>query len=360
MSPRLRDRVETEANRLLRERVVRLRHLLDDALKSLTEPLEVPLTPGEWGAAEGSADLQSLRDGVEAIGRGAGQREILTSLLDTAAAFYPRTALFIVKGSTLHGWAGLGFMGENGFRSEHLARLTLPAAGTHLLAQALQRRSLSRSGPEGPGSELVAALGGVAAIEAVTIPVVVRGRPVAILYADIGSERVACQPLALEITTRFAALAMERLAGAADRPQPTGATANEGIAGATPARSQAGRAGLPTPPEEAEMQALLGELEPHPQRRAGDTGLSDEERRRLADAKRFARLLVSELLLYNEEAVVQGRKNRDLAARLEKEIDRSRQAYEARVPERRGQAAEYFDEELVRVLAQGDPSLLGR
>ncbi|HEU4402582.1 MAG TPA: hypothetical protein VFT43_10805, partial [Candidatus Polarisedimenticolia bacterium] len=156
-------------------------------------------------------------------------------------------------------------------------------------------------------------------------------------------------------------LAMERLAGAAS--QPVGA-ALPGAEGATrrprqPPRAATSGAGAPTPPEDAEMQALLSDIEGHPRRESGDDGLSDERRRELADARRFAHLLVSELLLYNEEAVVQGRRHRDLYQRLQKEIDRSRQAYQARLSGRQTGASDYFDEELVRLLAQGDPSLLG-
>jgi hypothetical protein len=106
------------------------------------------------------------------------------------------------------------------------------------------------------------------------------------------------------------------------------------------------------------VQALLADLDAPPRRGGSDGGLSDEERRRHADARRFARLLVSEILLYNEEAVVQGRRHRDLGRRLEKEIDRSRQAYEARFP-RAVYGADYFAEEIVRTIAQGDRSLIG-
>lgn len=106
------------------------------------------------------------------------------------------------------------------------------------------------------------------------------------------------------------------------------------------------------------MQALLGDLEGHPRREAGDDGLTEEQRRRQADARRFAHLLVSELLLYNEEAVVQGRKHHDLSERLKKEIDRSRQAYQARVSGLPSRGADYFEEELVRQLALGDKALL--
>jgi hypothetical protein len=78
------------------------------------------------------------------------------------------------------------------------------------------------------------------------------------------------------------------------------------------------------------------------------------------DARRFASLLISEILLYNEEAVIMGRRNRDLSRRLAKEIEKSRQAFATRVPGLLGGAGRYFDEELLRVLAEGDPSALGK
>ncbi len=142
MSGRLRDRVEAEAQRLLRERVARLRQALEEGLDALAQPLRLPLAPGEWGAVEGPAQLQAMRDATEAIARGTSQREVLTALVDAAAAFYPRAALFIVKGASLAGWAGLGFLGDGGFSSADLPGIALPAAGSHLLARALGQRSL--------------------------------------------------------------------------------------------------------------------------------------------------------------------------------------------------------------------------
>jgi hypothetical protein len=80
-----------------------------------------------------------------------------------------------------------------------------------------------------------------------------------------------------------------------------------------------------------------------------DTGLS---------ARRYARLLISEIKLYNEAEVREGRARRDLATRLGPEIARARQVYEARVPSDVPQRAEHFQDELVRTLADGDASLL--
>src|SRR5439155_25596767 len=61
----LKDRVEAEANRLLRERLERLRQTFDEALSSTSEPLRFPLTPGEWGAASGAAQLHVIRDAID-------------------------------------------------------------------------------------------------------------------------------------------------------------------------------------------------------------------------------------------------------------------------------------------------------
>ena len=76
-------------------------------------------------------------------------------------------------------------------------------------------------------------------------------------------------------------------------------------------------------------------------------------------AKRLARLLVSEIKLYNEEQVEQGQKNNDIYERLKEDIDRSRQVYEDRVNERVRSTNDYFYQELVRTLAGGDPQALG-
>jgi hypothetical protein len=77
------------------------------------------------------------------------------------------------------------------------------------------------------------------------------------------------------------------------------------------------------------------------------------------EARRLARLLVSEIKLYNEEQVDEGRRNRDLYERLKEDIDRSRQMYEERVEPRILKSTDYFYQELVRILAAGDSKALG-
>jgi len=84
-----------------------------------------------------------------------------------------------------------------------------------------------------------------------------------------------------------------------------------------------------------------------------------EEEKRHADAKRFARLLVSEIKLYNEHHVIEGRGNRDLYLRLKRDIDRSREMYEKRISPIVSQKIDYFHDEIIRILGDNDPSTLG-
>ena len=84
----------------------------------------------------------------------------------------------------------------------------------------------------------------------------------------------------------------------------------------------------------------------------GESAVHDE-------ARRLARLLVSEIKLYNENEVLRGRELHDLYERLQSDIERSREIYEERIDPALRRKTEYFDQELVRILAAGDRSAMG-
>ena len=94
-----------------------------------------------------------------------------------------------------------------------------------------------------------------------------------------------------------------------------------------------------------------------PARRAARGGGVADERQE--EARRFARLLVSEIKLYNERAVLEGREGGNLYQRLKDDIDRSRQMYNERIPDDVRSSTNFFQEELVRILADGRPEALG-
>ena len=68
---------------------------------------------------------------------------------------------------------------------------------------------------------------------------------------------------------------------------------------------------------------------------------------------------MSEIKLYNETHVLEGRQNRDLYLRLKRDIDRSRDMYEKRVAPIVASRIDYFHDEIVRILGDNDSATLG-
>jgi len=87
--------------------------------------------------------------------------------------------------------------------------------------------------------------------------------------------------------------------------------------------------------------------------------VADDERKLHNDARRFARLLVSEIKLYNKEKVDEAREAGNLYQQLKEAIDRSREMYDKRVQPAVASKFDYFHYEVVNSLADGKDTTLG-
>ena len=87
--------------------------------------------------------------------------------------------------------------------------------------------------------------------------------------------------------------------------------------------------------------------------------VAEGERKLHNDARRFARLLVSEIKLYNEQKVTDGRESGNIYEQLKEAIDRSREMYEKRVQPAVASKFDYFHYEVVNSLADGQAANLG-
>jgi hypothetical protein len=167
----------------------------------------------------------------------------------------------------------------------------------------------------GPIGDAVRSATAVVASREVAVPIAMAGQVVAVVAAS-GSDTTTANAAAIDVLTRYAERCLET------------------ITAFKTARAVSDRVGA----------AAAGH----------DAALAEED----ASARRYARLLVSEIKLYHEPAVIEGRRDRDLATRLGGEIARARALYEERVPLFVRQRADYFRDELVRTLANGDATLL--
>jgi hypothetical protein len=225
------------------------------------------------------------------------------------------------------------------------------------------------------------------------LPVRSAGSVSAILYADAGGTHGALPAEALKILTEFAGAQLDRLmafSGGMPAPpevpavEPEVPEAEVEVPAAEPAVETVEAEPVPAEPAgpPAELAEAVPQVEelpvpgatvpvseeppppvetapPPPVAGVDLAQLSEEEQKNHRDAKRFAKLLVSEIELYNKAKVADGRKNSDLYKRLKSDIDRSRQTYEKRFGKTVGKQHDYFHEELIRTLASNESSLLG-
>ena len=85
---------------------------------------------------------------------------------------------------------------------------------------------------------------------------------------------------------------------------------------------------------------------------------TQEQSAEVATAQRFAKLVATDIRLYNEEAVMAGRKDGDLVDRLGDQISRGRETFMRRHGEMGSAAQEILYRAFVEVLAAGDESVL--
>lgn len=267
---------------------------------------EAALVEADSAAARASerearlAAVERLLASVRSIDACATLRETLEVLVQSASLETPRVAVLLIEGNTVRPFAQRGFE-------------EIPASGP-IAAGGVVEACVRDGQPAFTGDAAGLKAPGFAGLSddraGFAVPLRVGSRTVAVLYADDAADAEhdapAAWPEALELLARHASLHLENLTA-------------------------------------VKSQATTGS--------STRTGSADE-------ARRYARLLISEIKLYNESSVREGRAQKDLRRRLGTEIDRAERAYRERIPETLPDRDQYFETELVATLADGDASIL--
>jgi hypothetical protein len=274
--------------------------------------------------------------------------EIFRALLEGTTTGAPRTAVFLLREGRWKGWSSIGYPAAVAQRQR---QAVLPGDGGWLAGLAAEEDVRWRSLAEG---ESVPAFGQSGYGEAIGLPVRVGGKAVAILVAERASDELPWSPAALSILCQAARLRLEldlawRRLKAGQTAVPAAAEAREAVPVAATAEEPAAPA-----PHEAPAPAPTAELAPWNGLPAG----RDDTDPRREEARRYARLVATDIRLYNEEAVVVGRRQRDLANRLNEQLQRGRESFSRRFPDLGAEGTKLLDDAFVHVLAGGDASLL--
>jgi hypothetical protein len=364
-------------------------------------------------------DASRIKRAVAAVEQGRSQVDILNGLLEQALNFGSRAALLILKGESFAGWKGAGF-GQHGGDDEQIKRFAAAPGTVSELDQMLrQERVVTWDGrnlaarfsvsepdravlvPMVIKDKIAAALyldqlGGedadfdTAAIELLvfttgllidTLAIRRKTPSPSLTDAEVAPETTpaAARPAAFDDTKVSIPVTPPAQAAPPRPPTPPSQVSAPEPPRAEPPRPEPPPPAAPPPEPQAprlDTQSALrppaaagaepGEKPstqyippPGVQRRFGSNEPQTEEGKKHDEARRFARLLVSEIKLYNEPKVEQGRRNRDLYERLREDIDRSRQMYDERIAEEVRRSSNYFYDELVRILADGKADVLG-
>jgi hypothetical protein len=296
-------------------------------------------TRGEARSTERAAG-EHLVEAVRAMDRARSLSEILDTLASWAGREAARVGVLLVRGGQLRAWRLIGF--DAALDDGSTFELPLEEAG--IIAEAV-RTGEAAFGDGGRGATVPSFTTLPPGSEMLAVPIPMAGQVVAVLYADQAADGAArgdshraslvVWPAVLEVLARHATRCLEATTAFRAAQLLTGRP--ETSAGITASRAVSGSG--------VESLRAASEL---------NTGDEDEA------ARRYARLLISEIKLYHEPEVIAGRRDRDVAVRLGGAIARARVLYEQRVPAEVRSATDHFHAELVRTLANGDPSLLGQ
>lgn len=140
--------------------------------------------------------------------------EISLLVLRLASEYFERAVLLLVKRDEIIGLGGFGVTGDNETMSKKVARLKVPVTASKAWKKVIEEKAtvIQRGNEEILGDrDFFQSMGSIIPKECANIPMVSRGRVIAILYAD---NAVSAEPLpdlsAIEIFMIQAGIAMER------------------------------------------------------------------------------------------------------------------------------------------------------
>ncbi len=285
--------------------------------------------------------LESLERQVALLAEAIRPSDVFRRLLDATRMFVPRSAILLSREGCWKGWGASGYGREAAERLRQM-RIEAGSGPMDLIAGAGAEEGVALL-----PSDALPDFGQPEALETRGVALLAGTRAVGLLVAQRGHDEEPWFPAALGVLATAARLRLEldltlrKLQAAAKSAAPEAQAAAEPVEGPAPRPAAA--------PAAAAETSIAPWLDP---------SKAPPENVRRDEARRFARLVATDIRLYNEEAVVLGRRNRDLFRRLEEQIDRGREAFERRFPELGAPGLSVLHDALVEILAGGDADLL--
>jgi hypothetical protein len=311
---------------------------------------------------------------VTGVQIGTTQKEILRALIEGGSSHCARAALFVVKAGMATGWQGQGFSDDDAVKDFALDMNAGPVAHAYL------NRVVAPANIAEMGRKFVEQFGAPHNEQVLVLPLLLKDKVAGLVYADGGATGVL-ESASLEVLVMATSAWLEvvSLRKQAQQRETAEAAAPERVVAAAPVQTVSSFSdpfashapkhiparAIPEPEPVAEVVEVASAAH-SPSAGAAPAaaadpfaGLTAEDADTHRKAQRFARLLVDEIKLYNQAKVAEGRKHKDLYDRMKDDIEKSRSTFQKRYGSTVANSGNYFQQELVRSLAEDDISIMG-
>lgn len=270
--------------------------------------------------------LDSLHYYIEQISSAANQLDLISFFLEGINLFCSRAALFLLRDDKLVGWKGKGFTAVNGeIRDDEIKKIFFSLSANTIFKFVLDKRSSYYGPPQAqPDDHLIySRFGGRIPLKVFALPFFVKGKPQAVIYTDtfeekpIGQKEIQIIAKVGEMSLDLLPLRQKILAKVKTQEYVEGPEDN--------------RASTAHPGGDDRTVASIKENDP----------------------ERLARVIVNDIILYNQKQVEEALRHKNLYEVLQDAILQSRELYLNKHSDLTA-----FERQLVETLARGDRQAL--
>lgn len=295
--------------------------------------------PGGWTKESGDhRSIRIIHQYTLSVSQSMNQMKLISTMLEAVGHFCSRAAFFLLRDDKLVGWRGKGFdesdseMTDKGIKSMFVSL----SADTTFKA-VLQKKEVFRGGPRDHKDNhlIFNRFGDSLPGEIVVFPFLVKGKPQAVFYVDRMGKRETFGLQEIEILIQMGEMSLDLLP-----------------------LKQKMKARVKT---QKFLEDDGGDEAEEPRPRPDEAGITKETPRgeetdlnpQQEKARRYARVTISDIVLYNKEKVEQARENRNIFEVLEDTIMQAKEAYLMKHND-----LLFFEKELLDSLALGDKEAL--
>ncbi len=306
-----------------------------DELKQMDEIVQVEL-PVDFvvdeppPVADSAGPVNVIHEHVKKISTAANQLNLINNILEGVNHFCKRSALFLLREDKLVGWKGKGFSGADGeISDEELKKVFFSLSANTILKQVLQNKTPHTGEPLSKPDDFLIynRFGGGKPKRILVLPFFVKGKPQAVIYADaFGSQTI--NQKAIEIIAAVGELSLDMLP--LRQKILARVKTQEFIDSAEPGEAN----GRSAPDHFDEMEKTAPPV-------------------RENDPERLARVIINDIILYNQRVVEDGIRNGNLYDVLKETLLQAREMYLRKFNDLR-----YFEEQMVKLLGKGNRGVL--